>query len=349
MERYLLFDSGCNKCSSIAHAAEDLAGGWLTVRSLTDANVRKLLDQSYPSWRWEPMLVEVGDSGKVKVFRGLSLRLYLLLRLGVRRALRLANLIVTSYRNQVGAEATDPSRRKFLRQSGTSLAAIAFLLGLPNGVRENITRRAAQPNSEMASPVLQGPPGELYEGFVLLPEIENPIPDFVQLAPGIVLHDGDPTSPATGENVVFSTIEELVSYAAFPIYAPTELPHNVQFIDVEVIRHAQTDDIYQAFIRYGQYNADTGTLDPSIIIWAQPEYNRPFPVWPYWDPASNYQHINQPEKAHDTPTPGLALRGSRGHVFQWIARDVLYTLAVEHNSDRGAANQILRSLVQLAG
>lgn len=56
MERILLFDSGCQSCSSIADEVQALADGWLTVRSLRDAEMRAVLDEARPGWRFEPTL-----------------------------------------------------------------------------------------------------------------------------------------------------------------------------------------------------------------------------------------------------------------------------------------------------
>lgn len=36
MERYLLFDSGCRFCTSLARRVEEAAGGQLTARSLRE-------------------------------------------------------------------------------------------------------------------------------------------------------------------------------------------------------------------------------------------------------------------------------------------------------------------------
>jgi len=61
MESYLLFDSGCSLCSSIARKVEDVTAGKLVARSLRDPDVRSILDEVNPGWRWEPMLLEVND------------------------------------------------------------------------------------------------------------------------------------------------------------------------------------------------------------------------------------------------------------------------------------------------
>ncbi len=61
MRRYLLFDSGCSKCTEIAQAVEQAAQGWLEARSLRDPAMQRLLDAARPDWRWEPTSLEVWE------------------------------------------------------------------------------------------------------------------------------------------------------------------------------------------------------------------------------------------------------------------------------------------------
>ena len=89
MERYLLFDSGCSLCTSIARQVENASDGKLMARSLRDPDVRSVLDEVKPGWRWEPMLLEV-DGDRRRVYAGVGLRARLVRVLGPRRALRLA-------------------------------------------------------------------------------------------------------------------------------------------------------------------------------------------------------------------------------------------------------------------
>jgi hypothetical protein len=88
MRRILLFDSACVQCSQAARAAESASNGWLKPASLHDPAVRRLLDAARPVWRWEPMLLEVGDAddSSVQVFSGSRMAARLLLGLGVRRS-----------------------------------------------------------------------------------------------------------------------------------------------------------------------------------------------------------------------------------------------------------------------
>ena len=118
MERYLLFDSGCSLCASLAHKVERAADGKLTARSLRDPDVRSILDDVKPGWHWEPMLLEV-DGDRRRVYAGIGMRAWLVRVLGPRRALRLAQIVQR-------ATVFQPGRRGALRQMIGVLTGIVF-------------------------------------------------------------------------------------------------------------------------------------------------------------------------------------------------------------------------------
>lgn len=89
--RYLLFDSGCSTCTEIAQAVENETDGWLTARSLREAEVQEILSEARPDWKWEPTLLEIAGD-KAIVFTGLSMKTRMLMGLGPRRATRVARI-----------------------------------------------------------------------------------------------------------------------------------------------------------------------------------------------------------------------------------------------------------------
>ena len=181
--------------------------------------------------------------------------------------------------------------------------------------------------------------GELYAGFLLLPE-EVPVPDFVQTVTPPTPHDA-PNSDLVGETMEFSTIEELVAYIPFPTYFPTNLPTGVQLTEASVFQFAESQTTYYAIISFGEIGAGS----PTISVWAQPIYSRPFPVWPVRSPSD--RGIIVPEKITFTPEPGLLLPSAVGFLLLWIKGEVLYQLFVENNSTREFAREIAESLVQI--
>ncbi len=122
MERYLLFDSGCCTCTSIASTIQSEAEEWLTCRSLRDPEMQVLLHSKVPNWQWEPMLIEVRGT-RVHAFTGLAMSTRLGIGLGPRRSINILRLINRNV-------ATDPQRRGILKFSGLLLAG-AVSLGLP--------------------------------------------------------------------------------------------------------------------------------------------------------------------------------------------------------------------------
>jgi hypothetical protein len=120
MQRFLLFDSGCAVCSSVAEQVEQDAGGWLQVRDLNDPEMRQLLDQHYPTRVFRPTLVVV-DGEKARMFTGPALSVRLVAGIGMRRAARIA-------RHIVGMTARHPedgvSRRSLLKAASTGAVAL---------------------------------------------------------------------------------------------------------------------------------------------------------------------------------------------------------------------------------
>ncbi len=336
MERYLLFDSGCALCTDIAKEVEKETRGWLTARSLRDPKVKALLDQTLPGWRWGPMVLEVSGS-KAKTYAGLGMGVYLVLGLGPGRAFRLAKLVS---RTSARIQDVDPARRRFLWQSGLGFAALGVLLGWPQSKLLRKQVAATEPSQHAMQAASQG---ELYEGFVLLPE-DAPQPDFIQCAGTPIL--GDVTDPndlaSLGETVPFGSVEDLRKYIPFSTYIPAVLPPNIHFTNAEVIQYAQSGDIFLASINFG--TPDQSSL---ISVWAQPEYPRPYPVWPGQMPNGQENIPLPPEKVAFSPKPGLMRRSAPGHVLHWIKEDILYTLVIEHSSNRGEAIKIAKSLVQI--
>lgn len=84
MKRYLLFDSGCHSCSELAQTIEREAEGWLTARSLRDAEMQSLLKKADPNYRWEPALLEVKGE-KINVATGLNLMAKIATGLGIKK------------------------------------------------------------------------------------------------------------------------------------------------------------------------------------------------------------------------------------------------------------------------
>lgn len=90
---YLLYDGSCQPCTDLAGLTKTVGEGWLEIRSLDDADVRRLLDVNRPGWKWRPMLV-TQKNGRVRIWSGLGMAFRLLIGLGPRRTFRLMRIAV---------------------------------------------------------------------------------------------------------------------------------------------------------------------------------------------------------------------------------------------------------------
>jgi hypothetical protein len=128
MKRYLLFDAGCELCTSIAQKVQDEAGRWLEVRRLSDPAMRALLDRHKPGWTHRPTLI-VQDGDSVGISTGLALSIRLASGLGLRRAMRITRRVLTAISPPIARSGTP--RRGFLRAIGTGAAALVGLAIVP--------------------------------------------------------------------------------------------------------------------------------------------------------------------------------------------------------------------------
>lgn len=157
MKRYLLFDSGCNRCMSIARQIERMANGNLVALSLRAPEVQELLNHVRPGWKWEPMLVEDMD-GIQKAFSGHSMMWRLVSILGLRKTLEIMNL-TGKYSSQM-VSPIEMDRRSLLRTAG-AIVTSAFALAIP-GISKAAGEKPQAPDVNQAG------------GFkVFVPKISN--------------------------------------------------------------------------------------------------------------------------------------------------------------------------------
>jgi hypothetical protein len=198
------------------------------------------------------------------------------------------------------------------------------------------------------------PPGELYAGFVLLPE-GSAWPPFVQCAPAPILgqvddeHNPDVLA-LRGETLWFDNLSEMINNIPFSTYVPNSLPKGTAFVQGYIIHFAQSGEVFEARTDFGTTEGN----QPLFNVSARPVFPRPYPIWPVNSPAQgigltrpeNDEIVMHPEKINFTPTPGLMLATAVGYSLQWIKQDILYTLVVENDHRRDSAVQIMKSLVE---
>lgn len=121
MRRYLLFDSGCSMCSSIADEIKTSAHGWLDVRSLRDPGMQEILNKADPDWKWRPTLLLI-EEDRVRVVQGAALLSRIAIGIGPRQAMRIASLVGEQ---SMPAQASSPARRMFLVSAAAGVATLA--------------------------------------------------------------------------------------------------------------------------------------------------------------------------------------------------------------------------------
>ncbi len=70
--RVLLFDGGCAVCTKVAETIAEESGKFLSVRSLHDPQMKKLLTASIENPLWEPTIIDTTGSEVKQGFRPLG-------------------------------------------------------------------------------------------------------------------------------------------------------------------------------------------------------------------------------------------------------------------------------------
>lgn len=178
--------------------------------------------------------------------------------------------------------------------------------------------------------------GELYAGFVLLPEGAE-IPYFVNYPKtgppnpcGIgVEKDGIVSNSATR---FFDTAEDLAKAVEFPVYTLDKLPKDVQFASV-FIECLNSGAIYTTCLGFEVLNPDNGYKECVISLWAQPDFFRPYPLW-FEAPVEEGDLGTVLQKVSILQMPGIKITTQEGYVCYWIKDDILYSLIVEPAIDK---------------
>jgi hypothetical protein len=265
------------------------------------------------------MLVEI-EGERVRVFTGLAMRWRLVQVLGPVRALRVAQAVARMGGPVLGV---DWGRRRLLRQS-LALAGLALLRRIPGGTHAPRTAGSAPPRL--------GPgEGELWEGFVLLPE-GAPLPSFVTCAPAPILcQSADPEKDLWGETLEAPDEGPLRAAPGLPVPMLEGWPLR----QTTVIRFQQDGRLFAALLEFGEE-------ETIVRLWASPVYPQPFPVWPVYLPDRPGMPI-PPEKVFFTPRPGVLRPTLMGVEVLWIQEGILYTLSIQRG-DREVAAGLIQAL-----
>lgn len=229
------------------------------------------------------------------------------------------------------------TRRTFIK----TLAAVGGVILTPF---DWLNRRGVFTLSHIQAPSV----GELYAGFLLLPE-RAPIPPIVEYPePGVPLVCGvgndqrrlKPTSVSRS----LTSAADLAREVNFRIYTFNQLPDGLRPRGAKLVRYT-TGKVFIASVNFESFDA-IGDGKGMVSITAQPYFPRPFPLKSS-DPVEPGGPAVVLEKVNFLPSPGIMVATQTGYVFHWIGQDVLYTLMAEHNPSREEAQTLIGSLVSI--
>lgn len=194
------------------------------------------------------------------------------------------------------------------------------------------------------------PEGELYAGFLLLPE-GTPIPPMVSpselgvpIMCGVGVGRGGPHPTAVTKYM--NTHHDLAQEVSFPVYTFYKLPGHLRAAGAHLIKH-ETGEVFSAAVNFDSYNLEAREWEEGTVsISADPDFPRPFPLW-----SSNPVEPGGPattlEKVDFLPAPGIMVVTQDGYVFHWIENEILFTMVMEHTPSLEEARSLARSLVMV--
>lgn len=239
-------------------------------------------------------------------------------------------------------------RRGFLSGTFSSLGAvIAARVGwlFPEIGQSSTTPLTTIPLvAAQRKPTLEEVGGELYAGFVLLPD-GAPLPDIVQDykygAPTMCGVSDDQERPVHHEQTNVDAVhidltgaEDLANQGRFPVYtldihALHKLAPGLRPSGASLIRH-EIGALFGGWVTFEAYDQAVKTWYTPVSILAQVDFARPFPLW-----SSNPVEEGGPaiilEKVNFLPDgPGILIPTPVGFALHWIRQDILYTMSAEH-------------------
>lgn len=338
MKHYLLFNSNCELCSKIAMELEKESDQWLEIRSLNDPTIKDYLNNNHPNWLWEPMILLQDNEGKRKLITGVSMKLFLTRELGIKKALRIIRLIHQYKAVSPPSYHHNHHRRAFLQTSIPGFMGAIIALKTPQLLKQNKAISSVQAKSSQN----QDNVGELYHGFVLLPDVDSSIPSYVN-------------QPQTYKrsSVSFLNEEDLRRAVPFGLYKVSSKYSQLPLLNAQQNIVEDNGATGGATINYGElaYFSEDLEVDRiiSLIVYNKPYFPSPFPVRPVHEINADTGEttLTAPEKIRVGDAFGVLLPSSNGYVALWIAQGILYILAVEDSTSKETMMQILNDLLEI--
>lgn len=231
------------------------------------------------------------------------------------------------------------SRRSFIK----ALAAVGGVLLLP---LDRLGGRVA-PVAEAQEPTV----GELYEGFLLLPEGAS-VPSLVKYpALGTPIFGEVPAGYKRGARIAVASAMEseqaLAKACGFPIYTLKTLPSGARARKPLLTRYSSGEPFWAA-TSFESLDPQRQQWETTIGVCAGRVFPRPYPIRSAGVREPGVP-ASVPEKVSFLPSPGVMVPTARGFVFAWIESEVLYRATIELGGPRDEAIGLLGNLVRVTG
>lgn len=216
------------------------------------------------------------------------------------------------------------SRRKFLKEMfggfGVIMVSRVSWLFPEHQVALGQTEQAFDQTAKMFGEDI----GELYEGFLILPDIDSPSNSL------------EGSAVAEKQTTEFVSIPEALNHTDIPLYLPNALPNGIEFSKVSLQEYKSATKPHLVTVSYS--SSETEDRYPAISISARTDFPQPFPIRPVHAFQNNDSHpeLVFPDRVSFTPTPGIMLPSVIGYGLHWIENETLYTLIHEYTVDRDA-------------
>ncbi|MCA9996850.1 MAG: hypothetical protein KDE56_13920 [Anaerolineales bacterium] len=197
--------------------------------------------------------------------------------------------------------------------------------------------------------------GELYAGFLLLPE-GIPTPSFVQdyrygvptmCGVGVAGEGLEQYKKIGANHVNLNSALELASEGDFPVYTLRldEPDSRLQASGATLIRHG-TGELFGGWVTFEAFSEELKASYAAVSILAQVDYPQPFPLW-FSKPVESSDLGVTLEKVNFLPGgSGILIPALLGFSLHWIQQGVYYAMIADRFSEFEAHN--LASKLMLA-
>lgn len=174
----------------------------------------------------------------------------------------------------------------------------------------------------------QAEDGELYAGFLLLPEYAPLPPDIKQ--PSIPIYCNVDEDPARhggfADSKSFNSALDLSNAANLPLYVLSTLPDELRETEASLVQYAD-GTVYSAAVNYEVYDAEHDLWASVMTLDVIRNFPQPLPLWSS-EPVEPGEPGIYYEKVDFLPAPGIQMETSDGFAFYWITNHVMYTLVI---------------------